>query len=164
MDLDGLELLGGMGLYVRALLGMAVLLIGCSNAGIETVCPSGRVALCSDPTDLLSCCQEFKCADGRIVPCSSLARAECQVQVCERVIVFDAGLPDADVPDGNVGTGGSGGTGGVGAAGGIGGVGGMGGAGGAGGIGGVGGAGGAGGAAGGGGVGGAGGAGGTGGA
>ncbi|MDH3727532.1 MAG: hypothetical protein OER77_08385, partial [Myxococcales bacterium] len=88
-----------MSLYARVLVGIAALLVGCSSAsGIETVCPSGKVALCADPSDTLACCQEFKCADGRIVPCSSLARAECQTQVCERVIMFDAGLPDADVP------------------------------------------------------------------
>ncbi|MGB5813372.1 MAG: hypothetical protein WBG86_22745, partial [Polyangiales bacterium] len=99
---------------VRAMMcAFAALVAGCSSAsGIETICPSGKVALCASPADTLSCCQEFKCADGRIVPCSSLARAECQTQVCERVVEFDAGVPDAEVPDGEVPTGGTGGMGG----------------------------------------------------
>ncbi|MEM7433944.1 MAG: hypothetical protein AAF436_02245 [Myxococcota bacterium] len=134
-------------MYVRAFVGLALLALGCSGtSGVETVCPSGRVALCQDPADTLSCCQEFKCADGRIVPCSSLARAECQTQVCERVVEFDGGVPDAGMPDGGPGgaggTGGPAGTGGTGGDPGTGGVGGMGGSAGAGGQGGAGGVGG----------------------
>jgi len=110
-------------MVLRARWGVLLLVIGCSNgAGVETVCPSGRIALCAESSDVLTCCEEFKCADGRIVPCSSLARAECQTQVCELVVVFDGGLPD-----GSVGTGGSGGSAGRGGGPGTGGMSGMGG-------------------------------------